>query len=148
MNLLMQEEANRDRYLFSKKYKSTTHSYHLTSGIVSPLEAIWRPCGDSQQARPPGQDHLGLTRCSSSSATTSMIKTRLRTGLQTSYSLFGAGFHRLNGLNPVVSLKLWYTYVIPRLTFGLEALVIPPKLVKELDTYQYNTLRQLQHLPR
>ena len=77
-----------------------------------------------------------------------MIKTRLRIGLQTSYSLFGAGFHGLNGLNPVVSLKLWYTYVIPRLTFGLEALVIPPKLVKELDTYQYNTLRQLQHLPR
>ena len=93
------------------------------------------------------QDHLGLTSCSSSSATTSMIKTRLRIGLHTSYLLFGAGFHGLNGLNAVVSLKLWYTYVITRLTFELEAFVIPPKLVKDLDTYQYNTLYQLQHLP-
>ena len=147
MNLLMQEEANRDRYLFSKtKTKIQVHNSQLPSHVWNSI-APWKLSGDPVEIVS-SQDHLGLTRCSSSSATTSMIKARLRTGLQTSYSLFGAGFHGLNGLNPVVSLKLWYTYVIPRLTFGLEALVIPPKLVKELDTYQYNTLRQLQHLPR
>ena len=140
----MQEEANRDHYLFSKtKTKIQVHNSQLPSHFWNSITP-WKLSGDPVKIVS-SQDHLGLTRCSSSSATTSMITTRLRIGFQTSYSLFGAGFHGLNGLNPAVSLKLWYTYVIPHLTFGL---VIPPNLVKELDTYQYNTLRQLQHLPR
>ena len=69
-------------------------------------------------------------------------------GIQTSCSLFGAGFHGANGVNPVVSLKIWQTYIIPRLTFGLEATILPARLEAELDRYQFNTMRQIQHLPK
>ena len=93
-------------------------------------------------------DHLGLTRCCTTIASDHLTRARLRTGIQTSCALFGAGFHGSNGLSPIVCLKLWDTYITPRMTFGLEAIVIPTKMVQALDTYQYNTLRQLQHLPR
>ena len=36
----------------------------------------------------------------------------------------GAGLHGENGGNPRVSLSLWYTYVLPRLTYGLDVLTL------------------------
>ena len=82
-------------------------------------------------------DHLGLTRCCTTIASDHLTRARLRTGIQTSCAIFGAGFHGSNGLSPLVCLKLWDTYITSRMTFGLEAIVIPTTMEQALDTYQY-----------
>ena len=63
------------------------------------------------------------------------------------YSLFGAGLHGKNGLNPAISKHIWSTFVSPRLLYGLEILNLKDKHIKQLEQYHQNTLKQLQWLP-
>jgi hypothetical protein len=44
---------------------------------------------------------------------------------RTAYSLLSAGFHGVNGLDPMTSLSLYKTYIQPVLTYGLE--IVQPK---------------------
>ena len=147
LNSIMLGEANRDRYLFSDaKTKIQVHNSKIPPMLWNEVTP-WTMAGKSIDVVDK-HDHLGLTRCCTTIASDHLTRARLRTGIQTSCALFGAGFHGSNGLSPIMCLKLWDTYITPRMTFGLEAIVIPTKMVQALDTYQYNTLRQLQHLPR
>lgn len=59
----------------------------------------------------------------------------------------GAGFHSMNGLKECVNGKLWSTYVIPRLLYGLEVLDLKQSDVKQLESYKKKSLKQMQHLP-
>ena len=59
----------------------------------------------------------------------------------------GAGLHGTNGLPPNACLKLYTTYVLPRLMFGLEALVITKAQTQKLETFHRRTLRCIQRLP-
>ena len=59
----------------------------------------------------------------------------------------GAGFHSINGLKQCVNGKLWSTYVIPRLLYGLEVLEMKQSDIKQLEQYQRKSLKQFQHLP-
>ena len=59
----------------------------------------------------------------------------------------GTGFHGFNGLHPNVSIKLWNTYILPRLTYGLEVLQCKQGDLKKLEEFQRNAIRWLQHLP-
>ena len=36
------------------------------------------------------------------------------------YSLMGAGLHGINGINPLIAWKLWRTFVVPRMLYGIE----------------------------
>ena len=40
------------------------------------------------------------------------------------YSLMGAGLHGINGINPLIAWKLWRTFVVPRMLYGIETLEI------------------------
>lgn len=53
----------------------------------------------------------------------------------------------LNGLHPSVSVKLWNTYIVPRLTYGLESIPLTPNNIENLEMFQRLTLRYIQHLP-
>ena len=99
-----------------------------------PLEAVTK------------QEHLGIIR-NSSNIRFSMCDERIQDGRRAAYSLFGAGFHGLNGLNPKTSVRIWKTFVVPRLIHGLEVLVYDEKQVEKIETYQRTTMKQLQHLP-
>ena len=59
----------------------------------------------------------------------------------------GAGFHRLNGVNPEVSVSIWQTYARPRLLYGLEGINLTKCDIHKLEVYQRTLLRQLLHLP-
>ena len=59
----------------------------------------------------------------------------------------GAGLHCGNGLKQSVCGKLWSTYVVPRLLYGLEVLDLTGKDIKALEQYQRKSLRQIQSLP-
>lgn len=63
------------------------------------------------------------------------------------YSLFRAGLHGLNGLNPCTSMKVWSTYILPRVVHNLEVTLINPSAVGIMEAYQRKTMKQLQHLP-
>ena len=43
--------------------------------------------------------------------------------------------------------KLWTTYVVPRLLFGLEVLNLSRKHISMLEQYQRKALKQIQSLP-
>jgi hypothetical protein len=59
----------------------------------------------------------------------------------------GAGFYGLNGLHPAISLKLWHAYLIPRLTYGLEQTMCRDGDLLDVERFQRDTLRGIQHLP-
>jgi hypothetical protein len=59
----------------------------------------------------------------------------------------GAGLHGRNGLAPKVSYKLWSTYVLPRMLYGIEATAFKASDINKLEVFQRKILRQLQSLP-
>jgi hypothetical protein len=63
------------------------------------------------------------------------------------YALFGAGFHGKNGLNPVIIMKLWLTYILPRLLYSTELWMLEKPHMEKLEVFQREKLRQLQNLP-
>ena len=50
-------------------------------------------------------------------------------------------------MHPDCSTKIWNSYVIPRLTYGLEVMYVTQKQFDELENYQRLALRYIQHLP-
>jgi len=71
----------------------------------------------------------------------------LKTGRQTLYSLFGAGLHGRNGLNPQISKHIWSTYVVPRFHYGLEIQHLTDQRLNQLSQFQTKSLKQLKWLP-
>ncbi|VDI37464.1 Hypothetical predicted protein [Mytilus galloprovincialis] len=59
----------------------------------------------------------------------------------------GAGLYGLNGVNPKVSLHLIRCYVIPRLLYGLEVILLSKTDISNLTTYFVKLLKRIQHLP-
>ncbi len=95
-------------------------------------------------------NHLGISREKNARGQldiTQLIEDRVSCANRTAYALMGAGFHGTNGISPAVTRKIYLTYVIPRLLYGLEALVLLQKHVDSLETYLRKTLRELQSLP-
>lgn len=62
------------------------------------------------------------------------------------YSLFGAGMHGKNGLNPKYTIQIWKTMVIPILLHGAEVWALTPNEMEPLERFQRRVLRQLQGL--
>jgi hypothetical protein len=50
------------------------------------------------------------------------IEERLKTARKTSYALLDPGLHALKGTNPLVAVKLWKDYALPRSLYGIETL--------------------------
>ncbi|VDH99697.1 Hypothetical predicted protein [Mytilus galloprovincialis] len=59
----------------------------------------------------------------------------------------GAGMHGYNGVNPNIVIKLWNTYVRPRLIFGLDCVTLTRKELDELNFFHKSQLKILQNLP-
>ena len=67
--------------------------------------------------------------------------------LGTAYSLMGAGFHSVNGLKSSQNAHIWSTFVVPRIVYGLEAVLLIRKEFECLEKFQRQSLRQIQGLP-
>ena len=59
----------------------------------------------------------------------------------------GSGFHGLNGVSPAISIRIYQIYVMPRFLFGLEAIVLKNKHIKQLSDFHKQCVRDLQSLP-
>ena len=60
----------------------------------------------------------------------------------------GAGFHGHNRLNPKVTKTIYNLYVLPRLLYGLETVILLQKDIDILNDFHKDMLRRIQHLPQ
>ena len=91
--------------------------------------------------------HLGLLRKSDELVPSSLIENRISLANRTAYSLMGAGLHGTNGLPPALCLRVYHTYVLPRMLYGLEALPLKPAHIQILEKTHRKFLRCFQSLP-
>ena len=89
--------------------------------------------------------HMGLERATSQLTPHSLISDRIQLARRTTYSLTGAGFHGNTGISPSVCRRMISTYIIPRLLFGLEAMILTDRQLQRLEVYLRQLLRQLQN---
>ena len=61
--------------------------------------------------------HLGVDRNLKGNGNT---EKKAQIGQRTMYALMGAGAYGSCGLNPLVSSKMWKTFALPRMLYGLE----------------------------
>ena len=59
----------------------------------------------------------------------------------------GAGFHSGNGLRLCLNAFIWSTYVVPRISYGLEVLTLWKIDIELLEKFQRKSLKQKQGLP-
>ena len=57
----------------------------------------------------------------------------LKMGRQTIYALLGSGLHARSGMSPLVLMKIWNTYVVPRFLYGLEVQNPTKQILKSLN---------------
>ena len=76
-----------------------------------------------------------------------MIRDRTTAARRTVYSLLGAGFHWIAGLNNPCLKRMLNTSILPRLLYALESLVVMDKHKEMLDVF-LRDLKQIQALPR
>ena len=91
--------------------------------------------------------HLGIDRYADCLTSDVFIQDRVQLGRRTTYGLMGAGLHGSNGVAPSSCREMYTVYVIPRLIYGLEAMILKPKHYQMLEQYHRTTLRQLLSLP-
>ncbi|XP_063442173.1 uncharacterized protein LOC134722482 [Mytilus trossulus] len=89
--------------------------------------------------------HLGIERQDRNSPN---VVNRISTARATMYSLMGAGLHGINGVNPLISYKLWRTFVIPRMLYGFEILNFNKADILKLENFQKKTFKHLLSLPQ
>ena len=87
--------------------------------------------------------HIGVKRDRPSGGLLSTIDNNITKARGAAYSVLGAGFHGVSGLNPVTTTHVWQVYVLPVLTYGLELFNIPERLITKLETFQNKILKQL-----
>ena len=58
------------------------------------------------------------------------IEEKINVGRKTAYSIMGAGFHSGNGLKVCLNVFLWSTFIVPRITYGLEVLTLTKKVIE------------------
>ena len=136
---IAEQDAAEKRYDFSE---SKTKVQSINSPSTPQLLLNGLPIGRSAE-----ETHLGITR-SDTTSNKATIAQRIQTGRRTVNALAGAGLHGLNGVSPVTSKKLIEIYIIPRLTYGLETVVLTKKELEPLENYYKELIRMVQHLPR
>ena len=66
---------------------------------------------------------------------------------RTVYSLIGTDIHSNNGLCVSMSLSIYKAYVLPRVLYGLDTIVLPQYLIDKLESSHRKYLRAFQSLP-
>ncbi|VDH95020.1 Hypothetical predicted protein [Mytilus galloprovincialis] len=61
--------------------------------------------------------------------------------------MLGPGLHARKGMSPIVALKKWQTYAIPRCLYGIEIMNYTKTDILKLERLQQQVCRQIQGLP-
>ena len=138
---IAQIDSNHQRYSFSSQ-KTKVMAINKKPHIPEPqLKLNGVKIDLSTQER-----HLGIERTPNNSAKAT-IQSRIKGSRRSVYSLAGAGMYGYNGVGPRVTYQMIKTYIIPILTYGLEAVILQEVDYRELETFYKTLLRQIQHLP-
>jgi hypothetical protein len=138
---IAQVDAEAHRYSFNEK-KTKVMVVNKQRSTIEPLLKLNETLiGTSEQER-----HLGLERTSDSSAKATVLS-RIKEGRRSAYRLAGAGLYGLNGVGPGVTFQMLKIYIVPILTYGLEALILHDKEYQLLEVFYKSLLRRIQHLP-
>jgi hypothetical protein len=116
----------------------------VSNGVYACISSPYRLLGDQKINRVQSIKHLGITYQENGKIN---IEERLSIGRRTIYALLGPGLHARSGMSPVVLLKTWNTYAVPRYLYGLEIQAYTPLDTKKLEQLQRATCRQFQCLP-
>lgn len=114
----------------SKVYKSSL-SWKLGDSDISPVSQTL---------------HLGILR-SELNENGINIADRISVARRTLYALLNTGLHGSNGVNPIVAYKIYKSYVLPKLLYGLEILPLKQTHMMLLRKFHIETLRRFQSLP-
>jgi hypothetical protein len=76
-----------------------------------------------------------------------MVKKKISLGRRTTYGLMGTGLHGTNGVDACTSYRIYKTYVLPRMLYGMEVIVLKKGDLKALETAHRELLRVFQSLP-
>ena len=98
--------------------------------------------GQTVKTKPDGT-HIGVIQAPQK-ANQLRVKNAIATARRTLYSLFGAGLHGKNGLNPKYTIQIWKTMVLPVLLSGAEVWALTQAEAEPLEMYQKRILKQLQ----
>ena len=90
--------------------------------------------------------HLGIDRYSDSMCPDQLIDDKIKSARKAAYALMGPGFHGINGMNPNTARALLQAYVIPRLLYGIEAVVLTQRQITKLEQYFKTLLKHLQSM--
>ncbi|CAG2234184.1 unnamed protein product [Mytilus edulis] len=135
-------------YMLSSIQKTRANQKSCTLQYGSKTEHLFtlngQPLQNSVKATHLGIDHdvnskYGVKDC---------VPNRIQTARKTVYALMGAGLHGLNGLNPKVSMHLVKIYVLPRLLYGLDSIILSVSDMKLLSVYYTKLLKQIHHLSK
>ncbi|MCW4345464.1 MAG: reverse transcriptase domain-containing protein, partial [Candidatus Thiodiazotropha endolucinida] len=88
--------------------------------------------------------HLGVDRNLKADGN---VEKKAQLGRRTMYSMMGAGAYGNSGLNPSISCKMWKTFALPRMLYGLEVCSLRRADITALETVQKGILRRIQCLP-
>ena len=136
----IENNTQRERYCVNPS-KSSCLCYNLPKCDRQGVELVTSgdriPCEDCTV-------HLGITRDNKNKVN---IGEKLSLGRKTAYSLMGAGFHSVNGLKTCLNGHIWSTFVVPRVIYGLETLLLKKQDFENLERFQRKSLRQIQGLP-
>ena len=75
-----------------------------------------------------------------------IISGYVKIGRQTTYALLGSGLHTRRGMSPIIALKIWRTYVIQKLLYGIEIMTYTKTDLQKLERLQLKILKQFQGL--
>lgn len=140
--------ANQERYIIHPQ-KSVVGIYNESSEWINILkECDMFHLGDSTMPVVTEFQHLGLTRYTTPRGNVVLANERVKLGRRTNYAMMGIGFHGANGLPPLVSIRLYHCYVLPRILCGLESIRLTRECLNILDTFHRSTMRMLQNLPQ
>ena len=93
------------------------------------------------------ETHLGMIRTPKDSSS-KLVQENIKKARRSAYSLMSAGLYGYNGVHPRVGIKLWHTYALPVLTYGLEGRRLKLGDVEQLEKCQRRILRSIMNLPK
>ena len=148
---LLSKEENEMQYILDDSGDFSNQDHYIIhpkkSGILTYLKKFGKTSENdfNQQGKPiksvESTVHLGIHRDISNKVNTDEI---INSARKAAYSLMGAGLHAGNGLKQTVCAYMWSTYVIPKLTYGLEIQRLTKTDLENLEKFQRKCLRQIQ----
>ena len=110
---IAEHDASREQYKYNT---DKTKVIPVNCNTEPDLKLYNQQLGISSQ-----EAHLGILR-NQTGSNKEMIVARIHSARKTVMSLLGAGMCGYNGSGPYIARKLYKTYVLPVLLYGLEAL--------------------------